>query len=368
MLTIYLGHRGRRTGSLSDMLASFPNPSLATPDNCGSWPIFLSRSDQRNAQPLRSNDDGPDARHAERRCCGMPRKWFILLCILLFIIVALAILLPVFLVAVPQQNASSENSCSQTTPCRNGGVSVASGTDCSCVCSNGYMGSNCTVAGDSSCVTSEVENGTISKKATMGSFLPHLFAVSQPKFGIALDSVTIMALFSKYNVSCKTENAVVSFNNAFQSSSNSRRSIELPLETDRGDGESDDVPSQTLYSIPTGVVLAARSTATSNGIVYDDTLGSPTQTASTDTATQTSTAETKPASSTTTTLPEAVLEFSQVAVLYILQMTGSLDSALYSESQIRVFLTDSYRKTPHPRLELLEEFGLDFEKQTIRAH
>lgn len=300
----------------------------------------------------------------------MPRKWFILLCILLFIIVALAVLLPVFLVAVPQQNAS-QNSCSQTTPCRNGGVSVSSGTDCSCVCSNGFTGSDCTITGDSSCVASEVDNGTISKKATMGSSIPHLFAVSQPQFGIALDSVTIMALFSKSNVSCQTENALVTFNNAFQSSSNSRRSIELPLDTDRGDGESDDAPSQTLNSIATGVALAARSTATSNGIVYDNTLGSPTQSTSTDTATQTSSAETKPAPSantTTTTLPDAVLEFSQVAVLYILQTTGSLDSALYSESQIRVFLTDSYGKAPHPRLELLGQFGLDFENQTISVH
>lgn len=307
----------------------------------------------------------------------MPRKWFILLCILLFVIVVLAILLPVFLVAVPEQNASSAQSCSQTKPCRNGGFSVSSGAQCSCVCSNGYTGSQCTMAGDGSCVISEVDNGTITKKATMGSALPPLFSEAQPKFGISLDSVTIMALFSMSNVSCKTENALISFSDVKRSSSNSRRSTDLPLDIDL-------VPSPSLDPTATGATLAARSTATSNGIVYDDSLGnegsgSEFQGASSSTpstsilpAAKTSsgaspTTETKPvsASSNRTGVPDAVVEFSQVAVLYILQRTGSLDSALYSGSRISSFLTDSYGVAMHPRLELLGTFGLDFENRTL---
>lgn len=365
------------------MLASFPNPSLATPDNRGSWPVFFSRTNPRNAEPLKSNDDGPEAKRVQRKCCGIPRKWFIILCILLFIIVVLAILLPVFLIAVPQRDVSSAPSCSQRKPCQNGGVSVSSGTQCSCVCSNGYTGAQCTIAGDSSCVTSEVDNGTITKKATMGSSLPPLFSESQQKFGITLDSVTIMALFSMNNVSCKTENALIAFSDVKRSgsnNSNTRRSIDLPLDINLGT-EDRNIPSQSLDSTATGTALAARSTATSNGIVYDNSLGSESQGAFTPSSstsilptTQTTsgasaTTETKPASSSSnnsTTVPDAVVEFSQVAVLYILQKTGSFNSALYSESQIGSFLADSYGTAMHPRLELLGTFGLDFENRTIR--
>ena len=98
-------------------------------------------------------------------------------------------------------------------PCYNGGVSVSSVSECACVCSNGYTGSQCTVSGDSSCVTSSIDNGTITNRATMGSSLPRLFNQSQPKFSIDLDPVTIMALFSINNASCITENALVSFSN-----------------------------------------------------------------------------------------------------------------------------------------------------------
>lgn len=234
-------------------------------------------------------------------------------------------------------------------------------------------------------MTSEVDNGTISKKATMGSSLPVLFNESQQKFGINLDSITIMALFSMNNISCKTENALISFSDVKRSGSNnnnSRRSIHLPLDIDLSDGDND-VPTRSLDSTDTGAALAARSTATSNGIVYDNSIGNEgpgpgSQGPSTSTpsttilpSTQTSsgasaTPETKPASpSNSTTVPDAVVEFSQVAVLYILQKTGSFNSALYSESQISSFLTDAYNHDTHPRLELLGTFGLDFENQTI---
>lgn len=365
------------------MLASFPNPGPTTPGNRGSWPVFLLRPSPRNAEPLRSNDDGSDAKRVQRKCCGIPRKWFILLCILLFILIVLAILLPVFLVTAPMQNISNAPSCSETKPCQNGGVSVSSGVQCSCVCSNGYTGSQCTIAGDSSCVTSEVENGTIAKKATMGSSLPPLFHDSQQKFGIKLDSITIMALFSVNNVSCKTENALVAFSDVKRSSGNHRRSIDLLLDTDVDDGNSD-VPSrsQSLDSTATGAVLAARATATSNGIIYYDSPGNqgsdprgasiPTPSTSIPPTKQTSSGtgantETKPASSSSnsTTVPDAVAEFSRVAVLYILQKTGSLDSALYSESQISSFLMDSYGSVVRPRLELFGTFELDFENRTI---
>lgn len=307
----------------------------------------------------------------------MPRKRFIVFCIMFFILAVLAILLPVFLIVFPMQSTSSAQTCAQTTPCKNGGVSVSSGPDCSCLCSNGYTGPQCTTAGDSSCVTSEVDNGTIAKKATMGSSLPSLFDGSQQKFGIKLDSVTIVALFNLNNISCKKENALVSFSDVHRSGSSSRRSVELP--PDSSLAEEIGSPSRSAESTATTTLLAARSTATLNGIVYDNSLGSQASASqasstkgvstSTSTATQTSSSASSTAvggsTATAISVPDDVVEFSQVAVLHILQATGSFNLALFSESQISLYLTDSYGKTIHPKLELLGEFELDFENRTI---
>ncbi|KAJ5162322.1 hypothetical protein N7492_007714 [Penicillium capsulatum] len=374
--------RGRNSGSLSDILASFPNPGL-TPEGRGSWPVFFGRSNLRNAEPLGSSEDDPHAKRAQRRCCGMPRKWFILLCILLFIVVALAVLLPVLLVAVPKGKTGT--SCSETTPCRHGGVSVSSGSTCSCVCANGYMGSQCTTPGDSSCTAADVDNGTVSKKATMGTSLPSLLNGSQEKFGIKLDAVTIMATFSLNNVSCKTENAVVAFDNLSRGGHKHRRSDKAPIVLHSMDswGHEEEIPSRPVLLSKPRPVVAARALATSNGVLYDDTVNSDrqadmteaesTESSTSTTAAATATASTsvqttstaKPRSATSTSIPDEVIEFSQVVVLYVLQDTGSLESAMSSGSQIEKYLHDSYATTGHPSLDLMGRYGLDFENMTM---
>ncbi|KAJ5198285.1 uncharacterized protein N7498_007402 [Penicillium cinerascens] len=366
----YKGFMGQLRGassSLSDILASFPNPGLAAPDNRVSWPIFFRRSTLRNVEPLGSHDEVPNEKvPVKRRCCGMPRKWFIILCIILFIIVVLAIILPVFLVAVPAQNAS--NSCAKTTPCQNGGTSVSGGSECSCVCSNGYTGSQCTVKGDSSCVTSGIAYGTTTKNATMGSYIPSLLDNAQSKFGIDLDPVTIMALFSLRNVSCTTENLIVAFDDVARSSSGTRRSVVLPLDLPLAD---EGVSSLSIVPTVTAPPIVARAMATQNGIFYDNSGEDNSETSnktgsSTTTATQTSpSATTTAAAKPSTGVPDKVIEFSQTAVLYILQNTGSLESALFSESQISTYLTNSYNNVTNPQLQLLGEFGLDFKTMTI---
>ncbi|KAJ5192914.1 hypothetical protein N7449_009056 [Penicillium cf. viridicatum] len=360
-----MGHRPRKSGSLSDMLASFPPPGLATPEghrSRTSWPFF-GRSNLRNVEQLNSSDDDPNAPRRKKTCCGIPRKIFVILCIVLFIIVVLAVLLPVFLVAVPREKANSP--CAEKNPCENGGVSVSAGTQCSCVCSNGYTGSKCNIAGDSSCTTALVSNGS---NATMGSSLPTLFKESKEKYDITLDSVTIMAIFSMNDLSCKTENALVAFSEVTNdNTSKTRRSVQ---------SIADSIPSVSTTD-PTPV-LAVRSEATMNGILYDDsessksstTTSTPTQTESATTASATkisvqSTAV-KPdtSTSTATSVPENVVGFSRVAVLYILQKTGSLDTALSSEEDIQGYLVDSYANTTQPALKV-GAFNVDFEKLTI---
>ena len=385
MANNHAGHRGHNPSSLSDILASFPNPSVSTPDRRSSWPVFFGRSNLCNVESLPSHDDGPENQEKPpRRCCGMPRRWFILLCILLFIIVVLAVLLPVFLVAVPREKASS-NSCANTTPCRNGGASVSSGTECSCVCANGYSGSQCTIAGDSSCVTSEVDYGNIRKNATMGSSLPTLFTQSEQKFNISLDPVTLMALFSLNNISCTTQNELVSFSDLEGSSSDkTRRSVNLPLDSGHlAEAETNNSPSLSVGTSDPSPVVVARSVATTNGILYDSATPSATRAASSESgdatitsvptkinsqdATTTASSSTSTATATATSSPDEVVEFSQIAVLFILQKTGSFDSAQASESKIQSYLNDYYSSTSHPSLELLGLFDLDFENKTITS-
>ncbi|KAJ5937366.1 hypothetical protein N7454_004666 [Penicillium verhagenii] len=371
-----IGHRPRNSGSLSDILASFPNP---TPDGHSSWPVFFGRSNLRNVEPLASHDDNPEtARKSARRCCGMPRKWFIILCILIFIIVVLAILLPVFLVAVPAQNAA-DKSCSHTTPCHNGGVSVSSGSECSCVCAEGYMGVQCSIVGDSTCVTAEVNNGSIDKNATMGSSIPTLLAQSDSKFGIELDAVTIMALFSLNNITCSSENNLVAFSEVERSSSsdNARRAIPLPVETDTPESTDEKTirtPSKVAGLNGVSHVEHARAMKTSNGILYDSGTGtssSSTADESTATTTSSSTVTTTgtgaTATATATSVPSRVVEFSQVAVLYILEKTGSMSMAQQSESEIQDYLVDGYNSASHPTVEVLGWYGIDFSNKTITA-
>ncbi|QQK47856.1 EGF-like, type 3 [Penicillium digitatum] len=357
-----LGHRPQNSGSLSDMLASFPPPGLATPKNRGSgtsWPSF-GHSNLRNVEQVHSHEDDPNLSHPRALCCGMPRKVFVIICIVIFIIVVLAVLLPVFLVAVPREASS----CAEKNPCANGGVSVSAGPQCSCICTNGYTGSQCTTASDGSCTTSLISNGA---NATMGSALPTLFEESKKKFDITLDSVTIMALFSINNVSCKAENALVTFGEVTSDdTSKTRRSVHLI---------DDSTPSVSNDPTP---VLADRSEATMNGILYDDTESSksattmptPIQTGSGTTATATkisvqSTAM-KPSESVPTvpSVPGNVVGFSRVAVLYILQKTGSLETALASEVDIQEYLVYSYANTTQPAM-MVGEFDVDFENLTI---
>ncbi|CAG7932835.1 unnamed protein product [Penicillium olsonii] len=364
------GHRPRNSGSISDMLASFPPPGLATPESRGSWPVFFGRSNLRNVEPLNSSDDDPNAPRRKKMCCGMPRKLFIVMCIVIFIIVILAVLLPVFLVAVPREKAGNEITCAKSNPCSNGGVSVSSGSQCSCVCSNGYTGSRCTIANDGSCTTYLIEDSSGTKNASMGTSLPTLFAVSKKTYDLTLDPVTIMGLFSMNDVSCKTENALVAFSDVkTNSTSNTRRSLEADTPPY---ADTPEVPAPTITTGPTPA-LAARAEATMNGILYDDS-GAQTFTG-TGTATTTNEAVTatrigaKPtstgrASTTTGSIPDDVVEFSRIAVLYILQKTGSMDTAKSSEEDIESYLTGSYASADWPT-QKVGAFTVDYVNLTI---
>lgn len=355
----FAGHQYRRSGSIKDLLASFPPPAATPEGGRGSWPVFFRRSTLHH---IKSNETVPEAADNEkvekrRRCCGMPLWLFILICALVIVIILVAVLVPVFLVAKKNGGANCENS----TPCANGGVSVSSGDICSCVCSNGYTGSQCTISGDSSCTTTEIGSGSSSKNATMGSNLPRLFDNAQSDFGVPLEPVTIMALFSQSNVSCTTENSLVAFKDVETGSSKDRRSLPVtsePEEDSIPDQISSNVkpPTPTTFEVRTRTLAARAAIGTQNGIVFDTSV--PTETmkpltftglpeathtkpasipTTTSSATSTGTASPK-----STTVSTSVVDFSRIAVLYIFEKTGAFRAATYSEEKIQSYLSKSY--------------------------
>ncbi|KAI9374675.1 hypothetical protein BJX61DRAFT_540582 [Aspergillus egyptiacus] len=332
----FQGNQDRGSGSLKDILASFPNPA-ATSEGHSSWPVFWRRStlQQLNSQERGQEwGQGNEKARPRRRCCGMPLWAFIVVCVVILLVIAAAVLLPVFLVVVPRENSSGDNGsmCEKTTPCSNGGVSVSSGDVCSCVCINGYTGSHCTVAGDASCVTTEIAQGSTSRNATMGDELPRLFQASLDNFSIPLDPITIMALFSQNDVSCTTENALVSFKGP-SSNSNERRSETLDSSsTDQL--QSDDTgssPASVTSIVPTATLGAEENIGAKNGILF--AAGEPTATPTT---------KANPKSTPKSEITPEVLDFSGIAVLYILQKTGFLNAAMYSANSIQTHLTTSY--------------------------
>ncbi|KAK1141607.1 hypothetical protein N8T08_008871 [Aspergillus melleus] len=388
----FAGHQYRRSGSIKDLLASFPPPAATPEGGRGSpWPVFFRRSTLHH---IKSNETMPEAEGNEkvekrpRRCCGMPLWLFILICALVIVIILVAVLVPVFLVA----NKNSGASCESNSPCANGGVSVSSGDVCSCVCSNGFTGSQCTISGDSSCTTTEIGDGSSSKNATMGSNLPRLFNNARSDFGVPLDPVTIMALFSQNNVSCTTENSLVAFKGVSTGSSKDRRTLpvvpdsEQPSTPDQASSSDSRPPNPTTLNVRTRTLAARAPAGTLNGIVFDTSVptetmkpltftGLPTATQTepaSRTTTTSSATSTATASLTSTTVSTQVVDFSRIAVLYIFEKTGAFRAATYSEEKIHTYLSKSYPDSDRKdfSIDLTESgvkstFSLDFEGHKI---
>ncbi|RHZ70505.1 hypothetical protein CDV55_100181 [Aspergillus turcosus] len=350
------GHNARKSGSIKDILASFPPPA-GTPEVRSSWPDFFRRTPMHH---LRSHETCPETgeekgQQRSRRCCGMPPWLFILVCFLIVSVILIAVLVPVFLVVVPRHQKSTSDPgslCEKTTPCENGGVSVSSGSICSCVCANGYTGSRCTVAGDASCVTTEISEDSTSKNATMGSELPRLFEEASSNFSIPLDSISIMALFSQNNVSCTTENSLVSFKSLSSTSNKARRTLGAVgnwlISEEIAPAVEESTPSSTPRGIPTQTLAARGSVGTKNGILFDEsytsTAAAATAAPSSGPATEQITqAPPKPTSTPTPpAIPAKVLDFSRIAVLYIFEKTAAFNAALQSEGNIETYLARSY--------------------------
>ena len=358
----------RRSGSISDILASFPPPALGTPTGerererpISQWPTPFSPSKQQqyyNEKDISS--DGNKSAKRGRRCCGMRLPVFLLLMVVLFLLIAAAVVVPiVFLIILPRmRNASAGSAAADTSPdacassnmCQNNGVEVFQSNQCRCVCVNGFTGSTCAVARDASCTT--FQQGSTSN-ATVGDAIPRLLSTSSANFSIPLDNQDILSLFSFSNLSCTTENAIVTFN-----TQSSKRFYIPPVEPTWAP-EDLVIPVVQARNVlmPHGgtPVIQTRdlqedlsprqggAVATTNGILYQpqptsaaDSTQGPTTIATSQAATTTSSASNSPSG---LNLTSDVIDFARLVVLFVLDQTNQLDSAVSAQEKIQNFFS-----------------------------
>lgn len=316
----------RQSGnSLSDILASFPPPGLATPPGSrgsramAGWPSHLRHS------ALPSESDISEAPR-KRRCCGMPLWLFLLLLLVLVLVIAAAIIIPIVLIVIPDQknagassSATALSSCQKRLTCENGGTNIiGTGSSCSCLCINGYTGSHCTEQSTTGCTTTDID-GT--SNATVGDAIPRLIEGAQTNFSVSLNGSTILNMFSSNNLSCASENALVTFNGL------SARSVRLDFEPAAGTWQ--DNVNSTMSLQKRQATTSAAAAATSNGIVFDST---PT---STSTASSTSAVSTKSTSSFNSTM----LDFARVAVLFVMEDSGQLNTGVEAQENLQDYFT-----------------------------
>ena len=208
------GEKGHRSGSMSDIIAGFPQPALATPPGSRntirrSLAAFSSKGNRHSE--LASDSDAGEVKRS--RCCSMPLWLLIVLLLLLFLIVALAIVLPVVFIVIPNQANAGQTkvgSCAANILCDNGGTNIlGSNGACECLCVNGYTGATCSTYQQLGCTSISVHS---SSNATIGEAIPRLLDGAESDYGVPLDSEELLGLFSRLDMTCNAQNALVTFN------------------------------------------------------------------------------------------------------------------------------------------------------------
>jgi hypothetical protein len=220
----------RDTDSISEILASFPPPVLAQRSRDGNHGSTLPQRMSQWPLPEEYGQGGDNGSLRQvkptRRICGLPLWAFIMLVILALVVITAAVVVPLQLVNLSKSGDNDGNKssvvakCKKTNPCQNGGENIATSDFCGCICTNGFTGASCqTKEEDLSCtsfdfedrgMTSQVIEGI--KNATIGSALPRLFNKTESAYNIELDPSLLLGVFSKANLSCTLQNALVNFN------------------------------------------------------------------------------------------------------------------------------------------------------------
>ncbi|ERF71913.1 hypothetical protein EPUS_08229 [Endocarpon pusillum Z07020] len=365
----------RRSGSISDILASFPPPSRGTPDGArieSRWPSpFPSKLNQRMSY-LGSHESGSaQTPRSGRRCCGMSLCAFIIIMLLLAILISAAIVVPIVLIVLPRQRRAAANAtgpsslenCPASVPCQNGGISVISGDACRCVCVNGFTGDRCSTVAGPGCTTPDIMTGTEQyTNATLGNAIHRLLIGASTNYGISLNSTVILSLFSSNNLSCTGENALVTFGSQSMKVRDIAQKVAvetlLPTSVSVSSLRPTPAPQADLPSR-----LEQRQIATVNGIVFvmtstasaipissstsssSSSLSSPSSSVTSASTTTTSSSSSLSSSSSSSSSPSSsqspspeTIDFAGIAVLFVLEQSGQLNTAVQVQDNIQDFL------------------------------
>lgn len=379
----------KHQSGLSDMLAAFPPPVQAQSrtgirqslrESVLSWPLPPFNSRPNNGSPrapvsggLSLEDSTPEPAKKGRRCCGLPLWGFILIIIIIVILVAAAIIIPVEFFVIRRQNnnantqAAAEQQCQNQLTCQNGGTNVVSNGICSCICTNGFTGFDCSTSDSAGCTTTTISGNTNINNVTVGDAIARLLSQAATNFSVPLDGSTIVSKLNAGNLSCSSENALVTFNG--QSTRVGAATDVVQSDTTTGTTANEIVQAAAVNNknIATITVMAGQSTTTTLTISLTDssstlaptttvtvtrtftstwapsttltsTIATSTLSTSTLSTSTSTTASASPAQSSTATFTatEEALDFARVGVLFVLQQ-DTLSEASTAQSTLQTF-------------------------------
>ncbi|EOO01621.1 hypothetical protein UCRPA7_2838 [Phaeoacremonium minimum UCRPA7] len=292
-------------------------------------------------------------------------------------VVAYHLVIPLEFFVIRKQNAGQDaqpalEQCQNQLICANGGTNVVNQGICSCICTNGFTGFDCTVAGADGCTTANLAGETNINNVTLGNAIPRLVQQAT-NFSIALSGTQILAKFNAGNLSCVAENALVTFDGQ---SSRQGAANAIVTDPENTNNAASGVNVVNGVAIVTVMVMAGQSTTvtvdvptyyksgdalqTANGAgtfstVFGTTISYPAgETSIPPTTTTTVTTTITPTTSTATSTPtdsfmvtEEILDFARVAVLFVLQ-EETLSNAESAQNAMQRFFTsasDSYLGT-----------------------
>lgn len=276
----------------------------------GSFSCFRLKRGRLRHSMMRKVDADP----GEKRIWGftVPMLFFMGILATLFLIAA--VLLPIVLLVLPKSSDSHSNSnsspkaltvdfCQSKLACENGGVSLIGdgGKACQCLCVNGFTGNTCKDKDTNECTGVDTASA---KNLTVGTAIPRLFTGAASNYSITLDLKLILGLFSTTNLTCASENALVTFNGLMT------RSI-----------EERDVPTKRQDSL---VFAPGASTAASGS------------------------SSTTPSQGPGANIDTRALDVARIAVMFILQDSNQLNDAIVTQQSLQNFFVSGGQTAADP--------------------
>lgn len=371
------------------MLAAFPPPAQAQSrtgirqsirDSVLSWPLPpLNNARNGNGSPgaagYSSGGSTPESQKKGRRCCGLPLWGFILLVVIIIVLIAAAIIIPIEFFVIRRQNnnanttAAAETQCQNQLVCKNGGLNVVTNGICSCICTNGFTGFDCSTPDSLGCTTTTIAGDSNISNVTLGDALPRLLTQASTNFSITLSENSVLSKLNAGNLSCSSQNALVTFEGestrvgaASDAVADNGATGSIANNVIKADVVNQNVATVTimagqsstttltinigLSSIPPTTTVTITKTFTSSFVppssttLSSTTLPPTTTPALSTSATTSATAIPATTSAAAFTVTQEVLDFARVGVLFVLQQ-DSLNEATTAQSTLQTFFASS---------------------------